>query len=89
MAKPIRIYFAEQHQPNIGKWEIYREGKPTGEMITNAVIRKILDTEQYKQFTQGDTIFMIPGEKFRTRDHKSKVDKNGRVFNNLNRKKNV
>jgi len=88
MAKPIRIYLAEQLQPNIGKWEIYREGKPTGEMVTNAVIRKILNTEQYKQFTHGDTIFMIPGEQFRTRRHKRKVDKKGRTFNNLNRKKN-
>ena len=88
MAKPIRIYFAEQHQPNIGKWEIYREGKPTGEMITNEVIRKILDENQYKQFAQGDTIFMIPGTRFRTREHKDKVTKNGRVYHNQTRKKN-
>ena len=84
----IRIYLAEQTQPNIGKWEIYREGKPTGEMITNTVIRKLLDTRQYKLFTQGETIFMIPGERFRARKYGEKIANKGRVYNNFNRKKN-
>ena len=84
----IRIYFAEQIRPNIGKWEIYREGKPTGEMVTTATIRKLLTTEQYKQFVQGDTIFMIPGDQFRARKHKEPVIKKGRTFHNLNRNKN-
>ena len=84
----IRIYFAEQVQPNIGKWEIYREGKPTAEMVTATTIRRLLSTDQYKQFIQGDTIFMIQGERFRTRRHREPVAKKGRVYNNFNRKKN-
>lgn len=84
----IRIYLAEQTQPNIGKWEIYREGKPTGEMITNTMIRKILTTEQYKQFILGETIFMIPGERYRARGYKERIEKRGRVHINFNRKKN-
>ncbi|RLD50448.1 MAG: hypothetical protein DRI97_17025 [Bacteroidetes bacterium] len=88
MAKPIRIYLSQQHQPNIGKWEIYREGKPTGEMVTNATIRKILDRDQYKDFLLGDSIFLIPGERFRCRSHKEKVVKGGRTYLNKRRTKN-
>ena len=84
----IRIYLAEQTQPNIGKWEIYREGKPTGEMVTATTIRILLTTEQYKQFTLGETFFKVPGERFRTRRHREPVAKKGRVYNNFNRKKN-
>ena len=84
----VRIYLAEQHLPNIGKWEIYREGKPTGEMITNRTIRKILNDDQYRQFIAGDTIFMIPADKFRKRHHKEKVVKNGRIYHNQKKRKN-
>lgn len=88
MGNPIRIYLSQQHQPNIGKWEIYREGVPTGEMITNSTIRKMLDREQYKAFLTGDSIFLIPGDRFRSRHHKLKVPKNGRTYRNNKRIKN-
>lgn len=88
MAKPIRIYLSRQPMPNVGTWEIYREGTPTGEMVTNSVIRKILDKDQYKDFIDGEDIFLIPGERFRTRNHKKKLDKKGRAILNNRRIKN-
>lgn len=88
MAKPIRIYLSQQPPPNVGKWEIYREAKPTGEMVTNSTIRRILDDDQYKEFLSGDTIFLVPGERFRTRDHKTKLAKKGRTEINKKRIKN-
>jgi len=88
MAKLLNIYLSQQPQPNIGKWEIYREGKPTGEMIANSTIRKILDQDQYKEFLLGDTIFLIPGNRFRSRNHKPKEIKSGRAYRNKRRIKN-
>ena len=69
----IRIYLAQQVAPNRGKYEIYREGKPTGEMVTVSMIRKFLTPKQYSAFVNGDDIFLVQGEKFRTRNHKKKV----------------
>jgi hypothetical protein len=74
----IRIYLAEQIAPNRGKYEIYREGKPTGEIIGVTGIRKFLTPEQYANFLNGDDIFLVPGEKFRTRNHKQKRRFNGK-----------
>ena len=69
----IRIYLAQQIAPNRGKYEIYREGKPTGEIVTAATIRKFLDPQQYADFImKGDDIFLVPGERFRKRSHKEK-----------------
>ena len=76
----IRIYLAQQIAPNRGKYEIYREGKPTGEIVTHATIRKFLDPEQYAAFImRGEDIFLVPGERFRKRNHKEKKRFNGKA----------
>lgn len=84
MAK-IRIYFA-QNPKDEKEYEIYREGKPTGETGSIRMIRKLLTKEQYRLFIlEGQTIFQIEGEKFRTRNHKPKKRKlTGRSPDNFN-----
>ncbi len=72
MSKLLNIYLTPVPAPNKGKYEIYREGKPTGELISNRGIRKLLTREQYHDFLEGDSIFYVSGWKFRTRNHKSK-----------------
>ena len=73
MAK-LRIYLPET--PNKGTYEIYREGKHTGELVKRPLIRKILTNEQYKEFLSGENdIFLVEGETFRTRNHKEKLKK--------------
>lgn len=84
----IRIYLSEQPPPNRGRFEIYRDGKPTGEMATITTIRKMLTNAQYKQFTMGEDIFLVKGEVFRARNYKEQVVKNSRTHNNLKKKKN-
>jgi hypothetical protein len=71
VAEPIRIYLAQQPK-ELSLYEIYREGKPTGEMINDSIIRKILDQTQYAAFTKGELIFLIPGPRFRSRNYKKK-----------------
>ena len=71
----IRVYFAEQTGPDSGKYEIYREGKPTGELLTLTGIRSILTRPQYNEFVRGQEIFKVPGTIFRTRLYKSKVSR--------------
>ena len=66
----IRIYLSKQ--PSSQNYEIYRDGKATGEIIDLKVIRKMLTDDQYKSFIEGDTIFLVPGERFRTRNHKAR-----------------
>jgi hypothetical protein len=72
MAKALNIYLTPCPAPNKGKYEIYREGKPTGELISNTGIRKLLTREQYHDFLEGDSIFYVPANKFRKRNHRSK-----------------
>ena len=87
MAEPLRIYLAKQLPPNLGKWEIYRDGTPTGEMVTNATIRKFLDTDQYKAFLLGEDIFLVPGTIFRKRNYKNRAEKKSMAYINQHRLK--
>jgi len=81
MAK-INIYLSRQ--PSGHLHEIYREGKPTGEMIDNKTLMKILTPEQYSEFINGEQIFFIEGETFRTRKHKEKTNRlSGRSHGNF------
>ena len=75
MAKQLNIYLPPAPAPNIGKYEIFRDGERTGELITNSGIRAILTREQYSQFLHGDDIFYVQADKFRTRTHKKKTKK--------------
>lgn len=76
----IRIYLSKQPSPARGTYEIYRDGKPTGELVTNAMIRTFLTPAQYRDFLNGDDIFQVQGETFRTRKHnKSKHKRNGKT----------
>lgn len=75
MAKLLNIYLPPCPHPDKGKYEIFRDGKRTGEIITNAGVRKLLTREQYDKFLNGEDIFYVPAEKFRTRSHKRKQAK--------------
>lgn len=75
MARMVRIYFSKRPFPNLGTYEIFKDGKPTGEIVRNSLIRKILDQQQYQLFIAGEEIFMIPADRFRTRHHKKKPNK--------------
>jgi len=75
MAKLLNIYLSQAPAPNKGKYEIFRDGKRTGELITNTEIRSLLTREQYKLFLSGDDIFYIQAERFRTRNHKKSTKK--------------
>ena len=80
MAKLLNIYIPPCPAPNRGKFEIFRDGKRTGEIINNTGVRKLLNRSQYKAFLNGDDIFYVPAERFRTRNHKQKpikTNKNG------------
>ena len=81
MSKEVRIYLAEQPHPNKGKWEIYKEGTPTGELIGNKVIRRLLSIDQYLAFINGDDIFIISKDKYKARNNDPK-----KKFNNKNTK---
>ena len=63
MAKLLNIYLPPCPHPDKGKREIFRDGKRTGEIITNAGVRKLLDREQYIDFLNGEDIFYVPAEK--------------------------
>jgi hypothetical protein len=67
----IRIYLSKQSH-TVDKYQLYRDGKPTGEFINNKQIKKLLTTEQYKSFIEGDSIFQIDGQKWRARNYKAK-----------------
>lgn len=72
MAKLLNIYLPPCPYPDRGKYEIFRDGKRTGEIITNVGVRELLTRKQYNDFLNGEDIFYVPAEKFRTRNHRSK-----------------
>ena len=72
MAKLLNIYLSRRPHPEKGKFEIFRDGKRTGEIIASSGVRKLLNRDQYKDFLQGEDIFYVPAEKFRTRHHRQK-----------------
>jgi hypothetical protein len=81
MAKPIYIYLSRQRS---ALHEIYREGKPTGELVSNIVIKRFLNQDQYNEFKDGQQIFFVDGETFRKRYHKEKLSNLvGRSLNNF------
>jgi hypothetical protein len=68
--KLLNIYLSPAPAPNKGKYKLFRDGKDTGELITNTEIRSLLSREQYQAFVKGDDIFYVPADKYRTRCHK-------------------
>jgi hypothetical protein len=72
MGKVWNIYLAAQPAPNKGTYEIYKEGKRTGEMLDPPGVQNLLSPTQYREFLNGDTIFYIPSDKFRKRNQKPK-----------------
>lgn len=82
MGKVWNIYLAAQPAPNKGTYEIYKEGKPTGEMLNNPGVQNLLSPTQYRDFLNGESIFYIPSDKFRKRNQKPKPKPlNGRSHN--------
>ncbi len=75
MAKLLNLYLPPCPYPDKGKYEIFRDGKRTGEIITNVGVRELLSREQYRKFLNGEDIFYVPAEKFRTRNHRRKSEK--------------
>lgn len=74
----IRLYFAQLTGPDHGKYEIYREGVPTGEIVERNNICKLLSKDQFSNFVNGDDIFMVPGKVWRARNYKNKGNKGDR-----------
>lgn len=72
MAKTVRIWFSRKPAPNLGLFEIFKDGTGTEELVNTAEIRNILTHEEFKLFMSGVEIFLIPAERFRTRKHKDK-----------------
>lgn len=69
MAKVLRIYLPPAPSPDLGKYEVFRDGKRTGDMITNKEVRSLLTRDQYNLFLKGEDIFLVPADKYRTRKH--------------------
>lgn len=69
MSKPLNIFFSEKPYPNKGKYEIFVNGKETGELITVSGIKKLLSRSQYLNFMEGEAIFMIAPELFKNRNN--------------------
>ncbi|MBE3084681.1 MAG: hypothetical protein IMZ64_00505 [Bacteroidetes bacterium] len=64
MSKPIYIYLSRKHG---SLHEIYHEGKPSGEIVSNIVIKRFLTVEQYAQFLKGEQIFHVSPELYKKR----------------------
>jgi len=82
MKKTTRIYLAEQTYPNKGKFEIYENGKPTGQIVDRKRIRKLLNKSQFKDFSLGDDIFIIQKENIQNNPTKLKLY--GKTHDNFN-----
>ena len=67
----IHIYLAEQPKEP-GRFEIYKEGKPTGELVCTPTLLKILTQDQFRQFLTGEQIFYVDGIIWRRRYYKRK-----------------
>jgi hypothetical protein len=70
----IHIYLSYKSKTP-GRYEIYRDGKPTGEMTDTSTLLKILSQEQYKEFMAGEQIFYVDGNLWRSRHYKRKKRK--------------
>ena len=70
MGKKLNIYLSPAPAPNKGKYKLFKEGRDTGELVTNTEIRSLLSREQYQAFIQGQDIFYVSADKYRTRNHK-------------------
>ena len=70
----IHIYLAEQPKTP-GRYEIYRDGKPTGEMTDTSTLLRILTQDQYREFQAGEQIFYVDGNLWRRRHYKRKKRK--------------
>lgn len=77
----INVYLSQRTAPNIGKYEIFRNGKATGVLVDNSIIRKMLSPEQYKSFLNGQEFFNVEAEKLRTLNHKNKKTKSTKNIN--------
>ena len=52
--KKINIYFAQKIFSQPYKWEVYKNGKPTGMFMWLKTIRTLLDKEQLELFLTGE-----------------------------------
>jgi pyoverdine/dityrosine biosynthesis protein Dit1 len=74
-----RIYLAGQPKDG-SKFEIYIDGKPSGEFWDIHTIQRMLTHAQYKEFTKGETIFKIDNTKFENRNKKSLLNSRLNLF---------
>lgn len=57
-SKPLLVYFAQQPKER-HRYELYYNGKPSGEFICASQIRDVLSPDQYREFLSGVLIFEI------------------------------
>ena len=58
-----RVYLALQSNSSPERYEIYVDGKKSGHMVTQYEIKFMLDKNQFKRFTDGETVFCVRHEK--------------------------
>jgi hypothetical protein len=74
----IHIYLSKKGH---NEYEIWRDQKPTGEIVDVSFIRiKLLRREQFAQFLKGENlIFYIEGQRWRRRNYKTERKKSSNL----------
>jgi hypothetical protein len=74
----VHIYLSKTEP---GKYEIWRDQAPTGEVVGIHFIRqKLLTRKQFQEFIrQENAIFYIDGQRWRSRNYKRKLKKSSNL----------